>query len=77
MDTEEYTDVLPLGFIDGRLTAGQRLALARSGAIPASYVRERAQITVLTGVLAGAITTLLYTLWVYGSGMSYALTLSA
>lgn len=58
METDETCDVLPYGFIDGRLSAADRLALSRSGAIPAEYVRERAQLTLGAAFGAGALGSL-------------------
>lgn len=50
---DETCDVLPLGYLDNKLTASQRLSLAKSGAIPAALVNERAVQTVMTSLISG------------------------
>jgi len=73
MADDETCEVLPYGFIDGTLTPSDTLALCQTGAIPAEYVRERAQLTLGVAFLSGALASLFGVLIYYSGVLTHLL----
>lgn len=73
MSADEFADVLPTGYLDGSMSAAEVYQHSRSGAIPASYVRDAARDTLGVAFASGAFASALAVMVLYSGVLTHLL----